>query len=284
MPSSLTVVATVIGGAATAVLSAEQGRLRRRIRRRAARVSPAAPARTSELFRGPRLGCSWWLVVLLRRLRRGPGGRMGSGVPPGLGRGMAALAAGCGLGLLLRGAAGLVAGGVVAAVAYRRLPQPPSPEQRAARAERTALGAQLPLTADLLAACLAASSAPAAAAEAVAEAVGPPMGGRLATLAAELRLGADPADSWSRFGEPPELAPLARCLARACESGAPPAAVLARLADAQRSAAARAAQARVRRAGVLATAPLGLCFLPAFVLTGVVPTVVGLAAHFLTHL
>jgi pilus assembly protein TadC len=110
------------------------------------------------------------------------------------------------------------------------------------------------------------------------------MGTRLARAAAELRLGADPVDTWTRLGEHPGLAPLARCLARACESGAPPAAVLARLADAQRAAAARAAQARVRRAGVLATAPLGLCFLPAFVLTGVVPTVVGLAAHFLTGL
>lgn len=32
-----------------------------------------------------------------------------------------------------------------------------------------------------------------------------------------------------------------------------------------------------RRVGVLAVAPLGLCFLPAFVLLGIVPVVVGLA-------
>jgi hypothetical protein len=32
---------------------------------------------------------------------------------------------------------------------------------------------------------------------------------------------------------------------------------------------------------VLATAPLGLCFLPAFVLVGIVPVVAGLASSFL---
>jgi pilus assembly protein TadC len=204
--------------------------------------------------------------------------------PEGLWRGTAALAAGAGAGVLLGGIAGLVGGGLAAALAYRWLPHPAGPAERAAKAEQEALAVQLPLAADLLAACLAASCSPAAAAEAVAQAVGPPMGTRLARAAAELRLGADPVETWTRLGEHPGLAPLARCLARACESGAPPAAVLARLADAQRAAAARAAQARVRRAGVLATAPLGLCFLPAFVLTGVVPTVVGLAAHFLTGL
>jgi hypothetical protein len=40
----------------------------------------------------------------------------------------------------------------------------------------------------------------------------------------------------------------------------------------------------VRRAGVLAAAPLGLCFLPAFVLVGVVPVVTGLAGSFLLRI
>lgn len=52
------------------------------------------------------------------------------------------------------------------------------------------------------------------------------------------------------------------------------------LAQGRRTAAARAAHVRVRRAGVLATAPLGLCFLPAFVLIGVVPVVIGLTSRF----
>jgi pilus assembly protein TadC len=37
-------------------------------------------------------------------------------------------------------------------------------------------------------------------------------------------------------------------------------------------------EAAVRRAGVWVLAPLGLCFLPAFVCLGVVPLVLGIAA------
>jgi hypothetical protein len=40
---------------------------------------------------------------------------------------------------------------------------------------------------------------------------------------------------------------------------------------------ARTATARARRAAVLVTAPMGLCFLPAFVTVGVLPVVIGLA-------
>jgi pilus assembly protein TadC len=39
----------------------------------------------------------------------------------------------------------------------------------------------------------------------------------------------------------------------------------------------RTATARARRAAVMVTAPLGLCFLPAFLAMGVLPVVIGLA-------
>jgi pilus assembly protein TadC len=195
-----------------------------------------------------------------------------------------ALVLGAGLALSAGGLTGLLLGVVAGAAGYRYLPEPSSPEQRRRRRDRAALCAQVPLTADLLAGCLASWCAPAEAAEAVAEAVGEPMAGRLATVAAEIRTGADAEESWGRFGADPALAPLARCLARAAASGAPPAAGLARLAEGSRAAAATAAQGRVRRAGVLAAAPLGLCFLPAFVLVGVVPVVTGLAGSFLLRI
>jgi hypothetical protein len=100
---------------------------------------------------------------------------------------------------------------------------------------------------------------------------------RLGVTASQLLLGAPPELCWDQLGvECPALATLARCLVRTSLSGAPPATVLSGLAQTQRAAAGRAAHARVRRAGVLATAPLGLCFLPAFVLIGVIPVVVGL--------
>jgi pilus assembly protein TadC len=144
---------------------------------------------------------------------------------------------------------------------------------------------QLPLTADLLASCLSAGAVPSQAAEAVARSVGGPMAGLLGAAAAELRLGADPGACWARFGRRhPALALLGRCLERAGASGVAPAEAVAALATEQRAAVARAALARSRRAGVIATAPLGLCFLPAFLLIGVAPVVIGLATRLLARI
>ena len=205
-------------------------------------------------------------------------------LPPRLVRSAASLLLGAGLALTVSGLAGLLLGVLTGAAGYRWLPEPPSAEQRRRRQESASLRDQLPLTADLLAGCLSSWCAPAEAAEAVAEALGEPMASRLARVAAEIRTGADPEESWGRFGADPVLGPLGRCLVRASASGAPPSAGLARLAEGARTAAATAAQGRVRRAGVLAAAPLGLCFLPAFVLIGVVPVVTGLAGSFLVQI
>jgi tight adherence protein B len=62
---------------------------------------------------------------------------------------------------------------------------------------------------------------------------------------------------------------------RAQTSGAKPATALTRLAARARDEAHAEVIAAARRAGVLAVAPLGLCFLPAFLLLGVVPAVLG---------
>ena len=205
-------------------------------------------------------------------------------LPPRVLRGGTSLLLGVGLAVSVTGLRGLLLGILAGAVGYRYLPDPPSPEDRRRRRESAALRDQLPLAADLLAGCLSSWCAPAMAAEAVAEALGDPMASRLARVAAEIRTGADEEETWGRFGAEPVLAPLGRCLVRAGASGAPPAAGLARLAEGCRAAAATAAQGRVRRAGVLAAAPLGLCFLPAFVLIGVVPVVTGLAGSFLVQI
>ncbi|MEU9383624.1 hypothetical protein AB0D38_22705, partial [Streptomyces sp. NPDC048279] len=60
-------------------------------------------------------------------------------------------------------------------------------------------------------------------------------------------------------------------------SGLPAAAPVARLAGDARAEWARNATARARRAAVLISAPVGLCFLPAFIAVGVLPVVIGLA-------
>lgn len=115
------------------------------------------------------------------------------------------------------------------------------------------------------------------------ESLGGPVGEQLARTAAEIRLGGDPAVAWGRFGEIPGAAALARCLDRAAETGAPAAEPVSRLAEAMRAERSSAALARAQRAGVLITAPVGLCFLPAFLMVGVAPVVIGLATGLLNR-
>lgn len=148
---------------------------------------------------------------------------------------------------------------------------------RTAEAEAAEATRQLPLAADLLAACIAAGAGPVVAAQAVGEALGGPVGEGLARGAAEVRLGGEPAAAWRRLAGLPGAAALARLLERADESGMPAAAPVARLASDARAEWARGATARARRAAVLISAPVGLCFLPAFIAVGVLPVVIGLA-------
>ncbi|MEU6182173.1 type II secretion system F family protein [Streptomyces coeruleorubidus] len=136
---------------------------------------------------------------------------------------------------------------------------------------------QLPLAADLLAACIAAGAGPVIAAQAVGEALGGPVGDALAQGAAEVRLGGEPGAAWRRLATLPGAGGLARLLERADVSGLPAATPVARLAAEARADWGRAATARARRAGVMVSAPVGLCFLPAFIAVGVLPVVIGLA-------
>lgn len=179
---------------------------------------------------------------------------------------------------------GLLGCAVGSAVAYgtwwwqRSRPRPGPGETRE---EQAAIAGQLPLAADLLAACVAVGAGPREAAEAVGESIGGPVGDRLARAAAEIRLGGEPAEAWGRLGEIPGAGPLARCLHRAGSTGAPAAEPVSRLAEAMRAERAGAAVARAQRAGVLITAPVGLCFLPAFLAVGVAPVIIGLAGGLL---
>jgi pilus assembly protein TadC len=176
--------------------------------------------------------------------------------------------------LLIGGPAGWITGAVVTAACIRILSRL---EPRDARLRRARIVAELPMAIDLLAACLRGGGAWHESVEAVAEALGGPLGTELGRVAARIRLGADPAEEWLGLAREPILAPLGRAAARAASGGAPVAATLARLARDQRRMAKAAASARARTAGVRAVAPLGLCFLPAFVLLGIVPAVAGIA-------
>ena len=102
-----------------------------------------------------------------------------------------------------------------------------------------------------------------------------PLGPRLRDVAALYRLGAEPRRAWADV--PAELAALGRVLVRAGESGSAVVPALRSLAADSRSAARAQTEAAVRRAGVWVLAPLGVCFLPAFLCLGVVPLVLGIA-------
>ncbi|MFI2783672.1 type II secretion system F family protein [Streptomyces sp. ALB3] len=172
--------------------------------------------------------------------------------------------------------------GLAAAVGVRRFQRSVRRRGSADReAEDVLIARQLPITADLLASCISAGAGPREAAEAVGESISGPVGERLARTAAEILLGGEPAEAWGRFGELPGAAPLARCLERAASTGAPAAEPVSRLADEMRAERTSAAVARAQRAGVLITAPVGLCFLPAFLAVGVAPVVIGLASGLL---
>jgi pilus assembly protein TadC len=115
--------------------------------------------------------------------------------------------------------------------------------------------------------------------EAVAAAVGGPISEELGAVSARLAVGADPVSVWRALTGDSVLAQLARTMLRALETGAPVAQGLSRLVDDQRRARRWEAEQRARAVGVKAAAPLALCFLPAFVTVGIVPTIAGAATQ-----
>ncbi|MFL5999805.1 MAG: type II secretion system F family protein [Streptomyces sp.] len=186
------------------------------------------------------------------------------------------LGVGCAGWVLVGGVAGVVVGLLVAVGLWRwRLRQTAGVGAEEADAREAAR--QLPLAADLLAACIAAGAGPVIAAQAVGEALGGPVGEGLARGAAEVRLGGEPGEAWRRLASTPGAGALARLLERADVTGLPAAGPAAALAADARADWGRTATARARRAAVLVTAPVGLCFLPAFIAVGVLPIVIGLA-------
>jgi pilus assembly protein TadC len=180
-------------------------------------------------------------------------------------------AAGCAVGLLVGGATGAVLAVGTGLVADRLLRRQAGPDPGAA------LERDLPVAGDLLAVCLAAGMPVGSAVAAVADAVPDPLAGALRAVAGLYRVGAEPRRAWA--DAPEELAPLGRVLVRAGESGSAAGPALRALSADARAASRAGIERDVRRAGVWVLAPLGLCFLPAFVCLGVVPLVLGIAGQ-----
>ena len=116
--------------------------------------------------------------------------------------------------------------------------------------------------------------------EAVATRVGGPLGLHLRTVAAASRWGVDDAAAWASV--PSAWQPAARALRMAASAGVPPADALARAADEVRRSEQQRVEVATATLGVRIVLPLGLVFLPAFILTTVVPIVLALAQQVLS--
>ena len=173
------------------------------------------------------------------------------------------------------GAAGLAAGAVAALVTWRVLGRTESP---AARRRRDELERDLPAAVHLFGACLAAGAATPTALDAVCAALPGAVADELSLIRHRLELGVEPLTIWREVGEHPQLGPLGRSMARAHRSGASVRTTVDALARELAAESRARTDALARSVEVRAAAPLGACFLPGFVLLGVVPLVVGVFA------
>jgi pilus assembly protein TadC len=194
-------------------------------------------------------------------------------VPPAV---VAALAVLAGLGACLCSAGHNIS---ARRLARSRAGRPASPGRPNPRRRRARTGvADVPPALDLLAACLSAGAMLESALSAAATAFDAPVGPLLAGIARLSALGAPPEDAWSQALRDPVWAPVARAVIRAQHSGAALTEVLNRAASDLRRELRSQAESSAARASVHAVLPLGLCFLPAFLLLGVVPVVAGFTA------
>lgn len=181
---------------------------------------------------------------------------------------------------------------------------------RTALDSRVALERQTALVADLLAACLASGAPLPVAMRTVAKAIGPPAEGLVGRAGLAASLGAAPSEvaavlrgsmevlneagpargqAEARADTDAEIDPsaradeglvvLAEAIERSSRTGAPLVDLLVAEAGQLRTSWLESARTRVRSVVVASVLPLALCFLPAFVLLGIVPVVAGLLGH-----
>ncbi len=173
-------------------------------------------------------------------------------------------------------ALGPVMGALVAVIATPAVRNVVGGLETAASRQRSArLADQLPTALDLMVATLDAGRPPATAFALVAEVTQPPLGDELTLVGSRLAVGGDPQAVWAHLAGNPVMGPLGRAFRRAATSGMPVARVVASVADEMRREQRAARRERSRRVGVRTAAPLGTCFLPAFFLVGIVPTIIG---------
>lgn len=207
------------------------------------------------------------LASLLRERADAPSLRRRIGACAGGWAALVLLADGWGLDPIWPGA---VAGGLAAGIAVVVLGRM---EPLAARQRTRRLVSDLPQALELLAAALESGQPVGRAAVLVADAFDGPVAEDLQRLLTASRLGIPDAEAWRELRHHPQWGQAAADLARSADSGTMMVQALAQ--HARRARAARRAQLEVtaKSVGVRSVLPLMVCFLPAFMLLGIVPTV-----------
>lgn len=219
-------------------------------------------------------------VIPTSRLRNEPDSIVAAVVQPDesrvrspLATAAASTAVGLAIWVFVGGWLGGVLGAVAAALAFRVLGSLAAPDQAAAEDQLAAQAADM---ADMLGACVASGAPLARATAQVALAIEAPAQELLAEAAARQALGAHPGVAWAQLSQHESTAPIARAIIRSLESGAPMADALTSCASELRDIRRARIEAMAQSVAVKSVGPLGLCFLPAFLLIGVVPLVAGL--------
>lgn len=212
-----------------------------------------------------------WPASSRSRLTSGHPSRAGQGID------MAAVVLGLGVAVLVSGGLGVFLGagaGLAARWGLQRI----GPDKKPAE---EALARQAPDAVDCLASCLAAGAPLWTALPIVADAFGEPLAGMWRRAGDRHELGSPTEEVFAEWLDEPLLAPVARLLVRSAESGGALATSLVANAERMREERAGALELRARAVGVQAVVPLGLCFLPAFILLAVVPIVGSLVTELL---
>ncbi len=141
------------------------------------------------------------------------------------------------------------------------------------RRQQQRLVQDLPQALELLSACLAAGMPLRRATNSVAACFDGPVADCLAGVLGLVDLGVSDAEAWRTLRRHPQWGPAAIDLARSVESGTMMVEVLAHHARDARTRRRGDLEVRAKAVGVRSVLPMMTCFLPAFMLVGVVPTV-----------
>lgn len=133
--------------------------------------------------------------------------------------------------------------------------------------------AGVPLVCDLLAVCLGAGLPLRGALRVVAEVSDPATRDLLEGVWNQIDLGIDEARAWRSLGEADAYRGVARDLARSLDAGTGLVELLGKRAVEARAAHATTLRSRARRVSVTGVLPMVVCYLPAFLLVGVVPII-----------